>query len=316
MKQIFSRLQSGQPVSSETRSVFRNFFFLSVVQATNFIIPLIILPYLLVVVGVENFGLISLAQSVMSYFIIITDFGFNLTSTREIVSNRHDLKKVSEIVSTTLVLKTMLSFACFVVLLLCLRFVPMLADHSLFYLISFSLVIGQLVMPTWFFQGMEKMQFLAYINVVGKTVFTVLIFFLVVKPGDYMYVPLYLSLGNILSGILGIAIMFRRFKLNFRMPSVQVLKKELKTGGSIMLSNFAINAYVNSNIVILGFFSNTTVVGYYSVAEKILYCVRQIMNLFFQATYPQLCKVAQISHQKVLLFFRNFLVPFTIFITV
>jgi PST family polysaccharide transporter len=312
----FLRFLPQKTPSNDTVTVVKNFFFLSLIQLTNFLIPVIILPYLVRTIGIENFGSISIAQALMSYFIIITDFGFNLTSTREIVFNRNNTEELSRIVSSTLILKALLAAVTFVLLVIIMGFVEKFQVNSQLYYLSFLLVIGQVLLPTWFFQGMEKIQYLAYINFASKVVFTVLIFFLITSPPDYIYVPVYLSLGNILAGLIGIWIMFRKFKLRFYVPKVIYLINDLRTGLYVMYSNFAINAYINSNILILGLFTNNLVTGYFSIAERILYCIRQILTLFFQATYPQVCSLAKKGNEELKLFFRKFFSPFVLLVTI
>lgn len=301
-------------VDQEIKSVFGNFFFLGIVQATNAIIPLVILPYLLVTLGVEKFGQVAFVQSMMSYLIIVTDYGFNLTSTQKIVNNRGDRYILSQIVTTTLIIKFLLSVACFLILAAIVFLIPQLRTDASLYFLGFSLVVGQMLLPTWFFQGVEKMHYLALINGVAKILFTAMIFVLIVKPADYRMVTVYLSLGNIVAGLFGIVVMFRKFELRISSINFQIIKEELRNGSAIMFSNFAINAYINSNIIVLGIFTNPLVTGFYSIAEKILYCLRQILNLFFQATYPRVCKLVSEGHGRLIKFYKKLFVPFLVLI--
>ncbi len=294
----------------ESRTVLNSFFYLSLVQLTNFLLPLIILPFLIRVVGIEKVGIIALVQALMSYFIIIIDYGFNLTATRDIALSNNDREKQSLVVSRVLVLKASLTVVTFGMLVILLITVGKFAINSTAYYWGFLLVLGQVVVPNWFFQGVEKMKYLAYINVIGKTLFAALIFVFVRAPDDYIYVICFLSLGNILSGLIGLWIIFRRFGITFRIPDRNDLRLELYRGGSVMISNLSINAYINSNIFILGIFTNNSIVGYYSVADKILYAVRQVLNLFFQATYPQACTRMLQGHSALVHFFRTHFIPF------
>jgi PST family polysaccharide transporter len=297
---------------TDTRTILINFFSLGVIQGTNFILPLILLPYLIKTVGLHNFGLISFAQALMSYFIIFTDYGFNLTSTREIAFVKTEKGTLGEIVCTTLITKLILCCVAFILLALAVTFITHFTLNSRLYYLSFFLVLGQVLIPTWFFQGMEKMKYLTYINLIAKIIFTILIFVFIKKQSDYIYVTVLYSLGNVVSGMFALWLIFSKFGIPISVPRSFNFISELKKGWYVFLSNFSINAYINSNLVILGFYGSVQVVGYYSIADKIIYALRQVLNIFFQATYPQACRQALLGVTQLKVFFRKYFPLFAI----
>ena len=62
----------------------RNIFSLYVLQGSNYLIPLMVFPYLVRVLGPAEYGRIGLATTVVQYLCLFVDFGFNLTASRAI----------------------------------------------------------------------------------------------------------------------------------------------------------------------------------------------------------------------------------------
>jgi len=103
--------------TEERKRLIGNIFSLSVLQALNYLLPLITFPYQVRVLGTEKFGLLAFASSTIAYFNIIVDFGFNLTAPREIAIYREDKKKLSEIISSVMQIKFILFLISLLILL-------------------------------------------------------------------------------------------------------------------------------------------------------------------------------------------------------
>ncbi len=292
--------------ATETRKkLFENFLSLSFLQAANYLFPLITLPYLVRVLGPEKYGLISFAQAFIGYFQILTDYGFNLSATREISIHRENREKVSEIFSSVMLIKSFLLLVSFLIMSIIIFFFGKFRQDWLIYYLTFGVVLGQTLFPVWFFQGMERMKYITFLNIIAKLIFTISIFVFIRRESDYLYVPLLNSLGFIVAGILALRIVFRDFWIKFKLPGLDSIKHHLKEGWYIFISMVAISAYTVSNTFILGLFTNNTIVGYYSAAERIIKAILGLLAPISQTIYPHISKLVNESKEASIRFIRK-----------
>ncbi|MCG2714014.1 MAG: flippase [Candidatus Omnitrophica bacterium] len=285
----------------EKKIVFQNFISLSTLQGINYILPLIVLPYLIRVIGIEKFGLIAFAQALVQYFMILTDYGFSLSATRKISLCADSDKKISAIFSSVMTVKLIFALISFLLLCVILALIPKFRDDWLVYILSFGAVIGNTLFPIWFFQGKEKMSYITKVNVFSGIIYAICIFIFINSPKDYLLVPLLNSLLFIIAGILGLYIAFRRFELKFILQKYTDIQKELKTGWDIFISVVSVNAYTTTRVFAVGLLTNNVFTGYYSLAERIANVIQSFpMDSFSQAVFPRISKVFAKNKQRAM----------------
>lgn len=278
--------------AADRPQLISNFLSLSSVEMANYLFPLITVPYLVRVLGPGKYGLVAFAMAFVQYFVMFTDYGFNLTATRNISVSRDDPGKVSKIFSSVMAVKFTIMSTSLVVLLVLVYAFPKFRPDALLYLFAFGLVLGYVLFPIWFFQGMEKMKSIAALNLLGRTLFLIAIFIFVRKESDYLYVPLFTSLGSILAGVVSLYIICTRFKIRIVLPTLREIEEQLKEGLNVFISIISISLYTTSNTFILGFFATNEIVGYFSAGEKIITLASRAFNPIFMAVYPHIAKIA------------------------
>lgn len=281
--------------SQDKKRLLDNFMSLSGLQIFTYILPLITLPYLVRVLGVEKYGLVMFAQSFIVFFNILVDYGFNLSATREIAVNRGDNKKITEIYSSVMIIKMMMLALSFIALCVFTLSFKRLASDAELYLLSFLMVVGQAIFPIWYFQGMEKMKYITIINILSRILFTAAIFIFVNQEGDYLYVPVLNGLGACLGGIYALWLIKSNFNQKFEIQNFIILKKHFKDSTEFFLSRVSVSIYTSANAFILGLFTNNTMVGYYSIAEKLYQAMQGLYGPINQALYPYVAKEKNIN---------------------
>lgn len=303
-------------IRGEYVGVYKNFVFLAALQATNFLLPLVTLPYLLRVIGTEKFGVVTYIQAFMVFFTVITDYGFNTSATRAVALHKHDRQYLASLFSQVVTAKLLLCGLSFVLVTTLVLSIGSFRAYQEAYFLGFGIVLGQALLPVWFYQGMEEMKYLTAMNLLAKVVFTTLIFLLVKQESDYPLVLLFFGTGNLLSGIYGFVRMLRRYGLRLRLPAWAEVELQLREGWHVFLSSFCIAVYSNANIFILGFFASDLVLGYYGIADRIVNAIRQVLAVFSQAIYPFICRLASDSHASILHLLRRVYIPFLGFVFV
>ncbi len=268
----------------------KNFLSLAAVQGVNYLLPLMTLPYLVRVLGVDNFGIFSFATAIVAFFAVITDYGFNFSATREISVNKFNKTEITKIYSSVMTLKIILMLLSFLILCIMVFFIPKFNDNLLIYLLCYGVVLGQVLFPVWFFQGMEQMQFITVVNVFSKILSTVCIFIFINDPNDLYLVPVFMSLGAIIGGIYSLRLISKEFGISFKIQSRGELERHLKGGGNLFLTSFLSTLLTSSGILVLGFYASNTVVGIYSAIEKIFRAVVGLFAPITQALYPISCQ--------------------------
>ncbi|WP_270584488.1 flippase [Bacillus smithii] len=292
---------------SNKKRLIENVLSLATLQGLNYILPLLTIPYLVRVLGPDNYGLVAFAQSFIQFFVILADYGFNLSVTNQIAIYRENKEKIQTIFSTVMTIKLFFLIICFLILCLSVYLFPKFQGHRLVYVITFGTVIGNILFPVWFFQGIEKMKYITVLNVFAKTIFTVGIFMLVKNSDDILIVPLLNSVGTIFIGLISLGIIKKTFSLSYVMPCLSDIKYQLKEGWYVFISTVAISFYTVSNTFILGLFTNNTIVGYYASAEKIINAASGIVSPITQAIYPYISRLMAENRERTLMFIRKVL---------
>jgi len=262
------------------------------------ILPFVTLPYLVRVLEVDNFGLVNFSLSIIGYFNILVSFGFELSATKQISIHRKNDQKLSEIFSAVTCIKSIMFFISFLFLTLLVFFIDSLNEYIALYYVTFGIVLGNILFPTWFFQGVEKMKFITVINVVAKVLFTIFVFILVQDKNDFIYVPLLNSLGAIIGGMVALQIIFRTYAIKFYIPHKKVLLHHLKDSYYYFVSRIANNGSRYLVTTIIGAYFGNTMVGYYSLVEKLFYAFATVGGVISQTIFPYMSRTKDLKLMK------------------
>ncbi|MBF8964579.1 flippase [Pontibacter sp. FD36] len=287
------------------KQLYKNFLALLVLQGSNYIIPLITLPYIIRTLGPDKFGLIAFAQAFIQYFIIITDFGFDLSATRQISINRHDKQKVSKIFTSVLIIKISLFALGLLIFLPLIHYMPDFSAEKELLMWFYLSVLAQALFPIWLFQGLETMKYITYLNIISKVIFNSLILLFIKSEAEYILYPVLQSTTSLAASVLGIIIVIGSLQVRFSKVSKADLIIQIKEGWYIFISNVTISLYTVSSAFVLGLFFNNRIVGYYSSAERVVKAFQGLLSPVTQAIYPHVSNLFNTSRKDAIIFLRK-----------
>ncbi|AWV85093.1 oligosaccharide flippase family protein [Acinetobacter radioresistens] len=300
-KQLSHLLKSG-----EVKRLLENFFSLSILKLINAILPFVTLPYLIKVLGFQQYGAIVLSLSLIAYFQAVTDYGFNLSSTREIARHRHSNNQLSYIYSKTIISKIILLILSLICLFALILFIPQFKNDSLVYSLMCLILIGQTLFPEWFFRGIEKMRYITILDLITKTSFTAGVFFLIKKPTDYWMYPLIYGIGSILVSIFSHILIFKKYRIYITLINLNRIFINLKINFSLFINQFMPNLYNNTTTFLVGFLLGNNAAGIFGAIRQIVNILGVFNSIVSMVIFPYLAR----KKEKFYLFSKFYLFGF------
>ena len=279
-------------IFSAYRNEIKGMMWLFALQGLSYIFPMLVWPYLGKTLGATTFGLISFAFALSQTLMIIVDFGFNMTATKDISLHKEDKQTISQIFSTTLTAKILLLFIAFGILCIVLSRQPFKPYRTVSF-VMFLMVVANTFSFHWLYQGIGKLHLV--ILILSFTRILSLPFFLYVKTSnDVILASLLVVAPYVVSSIGVIGMTFKLKLIHFVQSSFNNVLICLKDSFPIFISTAISSFYALIFPVILGYFATQQEVGIYGFSEKIM---RSGTTLFLipclQILFPYLSRIAQ-----------------------
>ncbi|PKH20164.1 hypothetical protein CIG19_18605 [Enterobacterales bacterium CwR94] len=282
-----------------------NIISLFILQGSNYIISFITFPYLVRVLGPEHYGQIGLATTIIQYLVLFVDFGFNLYASKRIARASSD-RQISTIFWNVIAAKFLL-FLISIAIVNGLGFVsPTLSAISPLMNILLLQVLGTVLLPVWFFQGIERMKSVTISYIVARGGITVPLTFLLVKDNnDVAMAALVQGAGMLVAGLIASYLVWRTkiiHPANIRPKRIRI---SLSGSLPIFMGIAAISMYTLSTPFVLGFVSDNHQVGLYVASDKLRQALIGVFLVMGSALYPRVNKLFKESRTAAFSFIRK-----------
>lgn len=274
--------------SKDGKALLENFFSLSALQLIGMLLPLITLPYVLSTIGFEKYGIIVFASSLIAYFQSLTDFSFKVTAVRDVAIFKNSLSKLNLIYSKVIIIKSIFLILSLSLITLIVFLYPPFSEYSLIYGLSMLMLVGYTLFPEWFFQGIEKMRYITYLNLGIKVFFTLCIFIFIRREEDYWKYPLLQSLGFIGAGIVGQLMLIYKYKLKLVWLPIRIIKRTIINNFPLFVNQFVPTLYNNTSTFLLGLMGTKSMVGIYQALLTIVNLAITLIGILSRVFFPYL----------------------------
>ncbi|HZT68971.1 MAG TPA: oligosaccharide flippase family protein [Terriglobia bacterium] len=282
-------------------AVARNALSLYSIRFANYILPLITVPYLVRVLGAEEYGLLGFAQGLVAYFSVFVDYGFDWSATRIISVERENRESVSRTAMGVWGAKFILLSISIILLLPVTLFVTKVRGAAALVWIVFASLAGKALFPTWLYQGLERMTGIAIINISVRSAGLIALILFVKQPKDLLLCAWILTIQSFFAGLLGVGWATFRLKIRWTLPGISEIWDSLKNGLALFLSASATTLYTSGNAFLLGLLvRDFSTVGYYVAAERLVRAAIDAMGPISQAFFPKVANLAHASKELAL----------------
>lgn len=277
--------------------VIENYFFMTILQILNSLFYLLIYPYLIRTLGKESYGHYVFAMSVVNYFISLVSFGFDFPAVKAIAKNPTNSAVKQYVVSCVFTAKIYLEIISLLLFALLLVLLPNLMQYWYLYAILFGNTFVTILFPIWFFQGIQKMKIVTYIQLTFKVLSLPFIFLFVLGSQDVVTFSLITTVFNIAGGLVAFCLIFYGQKIKIQWITFKELKVWYKDSLPFFWSNAGAVIKQQSIAIIIGSYFNMADVALYDLAYKIISIPNILFGSINGALFP---KIALDGQKKVI----------------
>jgi len=248
-------------------SVKYNFIMNCILSASNFIFPLITFPYIARILHASGNGKVDFAASVVNYFVMLASMGIPTYGIRACAKVRDDKDKLSKTAQEILIINFISTLIVFFTFIVCIFCVPQFRQDKTLFIIEGVNIILNLFGVNWFYQALEKYDYITLRSILFKALALVLIFIFIHKASDY---KLYASITVLASGGANIVNFIRLSHfISLKRIGDYNLKRHIGPILVLFAQSATISVYTNMDTVMLGFLRTSRDVGLYAASVKV-----------------------------------------------
>ncbi len=283
--------------------ILRNFSWMIIGQIAGRVFGFAAVIVLARRLGNEGYGKWAFAFALLSYGMLLADFGLSTYGTIEVAKDR---EKLRELLGNILSIKITISAVIIVIMMLLSAVIPKFKILQGLIFLTFLNLIPFALSVEWAFRALEDMKYAALWNLIFNFLFFLLIISTVSHPSDILKVPSSRFLALSVASITILLILFRKYRdiVDFR---VEVSKwiPIIKVSAVLTASFVMIKIYYNIDTIMLGFFKTMGDVGTYGAIYNFILAISIVRFSLLYAVQPTLSRMESIPREEFSKYLKN-----------
>lgn len=277
-----------------SKSISKNAVFKTILNISNIILPIIVMPVVLGAIKDTLNGYITMGETWTAVFMIFASFGVYQYGLREVSKVRDDKKKLSQTITSLFmitILTTIITSILYVLFLIIRH-----KNDAYFYtcMIMGLNIVFNMFNVEWINEALENYDFIAIKTMIVRIIYNILTISLVRTQEDFL-LYIYLTLGiNFINNIASFIYIKRKIQFDF---SDFQLKKHIKPMFSVVVlaNTYILYTWLDKNMINSNL--GSTEAGYYGVAQKIMTMIDILMFTIVQVSMARLSNYLE-NHSK------------------
>jgi O-antigen transporter len=269
------------------KKVVENYFFMTLLLVLNSFFGLLIYPYIIRTLGAEAYGTYIFASTVVNYFICFIGFGFDMYGVRLIAENPFSIEAKSKVLSIIFTTKLYLEAISVIFALVAVFIFPILRAYFWVYIVCFATTLLNIFFPIWYFQGMQKMRVVSYIQLLFKLLSLPFIFIWVKTPDDLLLFTIIMTCSSLLGAFYAFVHLLVFEKLKITLVSIKDSLVYLKESQYFFYTNFLNMMKIQTINLIIGTRYTMTDLALYDLASKIVSIPLMLISNINNALFPK-----------------------------
>ena len=276
---------NNRRILSEARRLTGDAGLVSIGQLVSYAYPLVSIPLLSRVLGIEGLGVFIATLAVIQMLLVWTDFGFGFSALRRIAVAETAAER-QQVASGTITAKLALWAFGSVVLMIVVVSVPSMRQHFGLYLVGLLGAVGAALYPMWYLQGTGRLKLLALLTAGSRLVALVGLILTVRSVDQLELAVLWQFLPYLLSAVVCWILLARDRDVALRLAGPSAAGSALKDSVPLFVSLISGQLIVNSSVILLGQLAGYRQVGLFGPADRLASAIHGVLVAVEQAMLP------------------------------